>query len=294
VEQVAPLDTTVFIEGETGVGKELFARAIHRNSARKNRPLIKVNCATLPATLIEAELFGHEKGAFTGAMRTRRGRFELADGGTLFLDEVGELPLELQGKLLRVLQEGELERLGGDQTIRVDVRLIAATNRRLKEEVEQGRFREDLFYRLHVYPITVPSLRQRKEDLPLLVNAFVQRFARNQGKRIDQIPQPVMEELERYDWPGNVRELENVIEHAVITSRDKKLRLAAKLPRRQKAHPEAYRGSLEDVERDYVRRILVHAGWRIEGNVGAAELLKLHPNTLRFRMRKLGIERPER
>jgi formate hydrogenlyase transcriptional activator len=288
------LDTTVFIEGETGVGKELFARAIHRLSTRKNRALVKVNCAALPATLIEAELFGHEKGAFTGATKTRRGRFELADGGTLFLDEVGELPLELQGKILRVLQDGELERIGGEGTIRVDVRVIAATNRRLKEEIEQGSFREDLFYRLHVYPITVPSLRQRKEDLPLLVNALVQRFARDQGKRIDDIPQPVIEELEGYDWPGNVRELENVIERAVITSRDNKLRLAAKLPRPQKAHQEIYKGSLEDVERTYIRRILDHARWRIEGKVGTAELLKLHPNTLRFRMRKLGIERPER
>jgi PAS domain S-box-containing protein len=294
VEQVAPLDTTVFIEGETGVGKELFARAIHRLSARKNRALVTVNCGALPATLIEAELFGHEKGAFTGATRTRRGRFEVADGGTLFLDEVGELPLELQGKLLRVLQDGELERVGGETTIRVDVRVIAATNRRLREEIEQGGFREDLFYRLHVYPITVPPLRQRKGDLSLLVNAFVQKFARDQGKRIDEIPRPLMEELERYDWPGNVRELENVIERAVITTRDNTLRLAAKLPHQNKANAEIYKGSLDDVDRNYIRRILDHAGWRIEGKAGAAELLKIHPNTLRFRMRKLGIERPRR
>ncbi len=250
---------------------------------------------TLPASLIEAELFGHERGAFTGATRTRRGRFELADGGTLFLDEVGELPLELQGKLLRVLQDGELERVGGDQTFKVDVRVIAATNRKLQKEVEQGRFREDLYYRLHVYPITVPTLRQRKEDVPLLVHAFVERFGQNQGKRIDQISPQVMEELQQYDWPGNVRELENVIERAVITTRDNKLRLAARLLAGNAHSPSEdgiHRGSLEDVQRDYIKEILEQVGWRIEGKGGAAELLELHPNTLRFRMRKLGIERP--
>jgi len=293
VEQVAPLDTTVLIEGETGVGKELFARAIHSHSARKKRPLVKINCATLPASLIEAELFGHERGAFTGATRTRRGRFELADGGTLFLDEIGELPLELQGKLLRVLQDGELERVGGDQTIKVDVRVIAATNRQLQKEVEQERFREDLYYRLHVYPITVPTLRQRKDDIPLLVHASVQRFCQNQGKRIDQISPQVMEELVQYAWPGNVRELENVIERAVITTRDNKLHLAARLSNVQSTDKEpVHRGSLEDVQRDYIKETLEQVGWRIEGKGGAAELLQLHPNTLRFRMRKLGIERP--
>jgi PAS domain S-box-containing protein len=293
VEQVAPLDTTVLIEGETGVGKELFARAIHSHSVRKKRPLVKINCATLPPSLIEAELFGHERGAFTGATRTRRGRFELADGGTLFLDEVGELPLELQGKLLRVLQDGELERVGGDQTIKVDVRVIAATNRQLKKEIEQGRFREDLYYRLHVYPITVPTLRRRKDDIPLLVHAFVQRFSQNQGKRIDQISPRVMEELVGYEWPGNVRELENVIERAVITTRENKLHLAARLSNVQSADKEpVHRGSLEDVQRDYIEEILDQVGWRIEGKGGAAELLQLHPNTLRFRMRKLGIARP--
>jgi PAS domain S-box-containing protein len=296
VEQVAPLDTTVLIEGETGVGKELFARAIHAHGARKNRPLVKVNCATLPASLIEAELFGHERGAFTGATRTRRGRFELADGGTIFLDEVAELPLELQGKLLRVLQEGEVDRVGGDRIIHVDVRIIAATNRKLIDEVAQGNLREDLFYRLNVFPITVPPLRKRREDIPLLVDAFVQRFSKEQGKKIDQIPQPVMDELTSYDWPGNVRELENVIERAVITTSGIKLRLAAKLRARKeqaKDSEEIYQGSLEDVEREYILRILEHANWRIEGRGGAAELLKLHPNTLRFRMSKLGIERPK-
>jgi transcriptional regulator with GAF, ATPase, and Fis domain len=249
----------------------------------------------LPANLIESELFGHEKGAFTGAIRSRRGRFELADRGTLFLDEMGELPLELQGKLLRVLQEGELERVGGDRTIKVDVRIIAATNRKLTEELEHGRFREDLFYRLHVYPITVPTLGQRKDDIPLLVNAFVQRLALAQGKQIEHIPQPVLDELVDYSWPGNVRELENVIEQAVIATKDQTLRLAARLgsEKADSNKQEVFRGSLEDVERDYIRQILVRAGWRVEGRGGAAELLKLHPNTLRFRMRKLGIERPK-
>jgi PAS domain S-box-containing protein len=292
VEMVAPRDTTVLIEGETGVGKELFARAIHRLSARRKRPLVKVNCAALPANLIEAELFGHERGAFTGATRTSRGRFELADGGTLFLDEVGELPLELQAKFLRVLQEGEMERVGGDRTLEVDVRVIAATNRDLQEEVKQGRFREELYYRLHVYPITVPTLRQRKGDIPLMVQFFVQRFGKNQGKRIDQIPQPVMEELVQYDWPGNVRELENIIERAVIVTPDNTLRLAARLTKEKQDNGDVYKGPLEKVQRDYIQQILELVEWRIEGTGGAADLLKLHPNTLRFRMRKLGIERP--
>ena len=230
-------------------------------------------------------------------MRLRKGRFELASGGTLFLDEIGELPLDLQGKLLRVLEEGELKRVGGEATIKVDVRVLAATNRNLKEEVDAGRFREDLFYRLHVYPITVQTLRQRTDDIPPLVNAFVRRFARTQGKKIDQIPQPVMDELMRYDWPGNVRELENVIERAVITTRDNTLHLAERLtPSAVAAEDGAtaatYRASLERVEREYISSVLEISGWRIEGQKGAAELLGLHPNTLRFRMRKLRIERP--
>jgi chemotaxis protein methyltransferase CheR len=247
---LTPLDTAVLIEGEAGVGKEPFARAIHRRSTRKNRALIKVNCATLPANLIESERFGHERDAFARAARTRRGRFERADGGTLFLDEVVELPLELQGKLMRVLQEGELERVGGDRTSKVDVRVIAATNRKLEKELQHGRFREDLFFLLHVYPITVPNLKQRKEDIPLLVNAFVQRFARAQGKRIEHIPQPVLDELVDFAWPGNVRELENVIQQAVIATKDQTLRLAARL-RNGKTDPDkqkVYQGSLDDVE----------------------------------------------
>jgi PAS domain S-box-containing protein len=294
ITEVAPLDATVLVEGETGVGKELFARAIHTHSARRSRSLVKVNCAALPENLIESELFGHEKGAFTGAARTRRGRFELADGGTLFLDEIGELAMDLQGKLLRVLQEGEIERVGGDRTIRVDVRIIAATNRNLKKEVESGAFREDLFYRLHVYPITIPPLRKRKEDIPILVNAFVARFAGPQGKQIREVPQPVLDELLSYDWPGNVRELENVIQRAVITSPGQTLRLAARLgPSLVSADSgNGYRGTLGDVERAYILGVLKLTNWRIEGDRGAAELLGIHPNTLRFRMRKLDIKRP--
>jgi DNA-binding NtrC family response regulator len=300
IEQVAPVDTTVLIEGETGVGKELVARAIHGFSPRRDRPMIAVNVTTLPAPLVEAELFGHEKGAFTGATRMRKGRFELADGGTLFLDEIAEMPFEVQGKLLRVLQEGELERVGGEHTIRVNVRLIAASNRNLKSLVESGEFREDLFYRLHVYPITVPALRQRREDIPLLVASFVRQYAGAYDKRIESIPQPVMDELSRYDWPGNIRELQNVIERAVITTPEGQLRLATRLtngdsqPARgaRAGSASTYRGPLEAVERDYIVRILESQGWRIEGDQGAADLLGLHPNTLRSRMRKHGIERP--
>jgi chemotaxis protein methyltransferase CheR len=295
VEQVAPLHTTVLIEGETGVGKELFARAIHARSKRSARTMVKVNCAVLPPSLVEAELFGHERGAFTGADRLRRGRFELADGGTLFLDEVGELPLDLQAKLLRVLQDGQFERVGGDRTLRVDVRLIAATNRHLHEEVLGGRFREDLYYRLHVFPVTVPPLRKRKGDIPALAEAFVRRFATEQHKTIDGMPPALIDELVAYDWPGNVRELENIIERAVIGTTDGPLRLTERLragggvavPGR-----DGYAGTLEDVERAYILRTLEASRWRIEGDRAAAERLGLHPNTLRFRMRKLGIQRP--
>jgi PAS domain S-box-containing protein len=258
VEQVAPLDTTVLIEGETGVGKELIARAIHSRSRRAARPMVSVNCAVLPASLVEAELFGHERGAFTGADRLRRGRFELADGGTLFLDEVAELPLDLQAKLLRVLQDGEFERVGGARTLRVDVRLIAATNRQLREEVQHGRFREDLYYRLHVFPLTVPPLRKRKEDLPALVDAFVRRFAREQRKVIDRVPQPVLDELSAYNWPGNIRELENIIERAVIDSGDGTLRLAERLTpaSARVAIEDGYQGTLQDFERRYILQVL--------------------------------------
>jgi formate hydrogenlyase transcriptional activator len=295
VEQVAPLDTTVLIYGETGVGKELFAKAIHAHSPRRDRPLVVVNCAALPVSLIETELFGHERGAFTNAFRMRKGRFELANGGTLFLDEVGELPMEVQAKLLRVIQQGELERVGDERTIKVNVRLVAATHRKLDTEIAEGRFREDLYYRLCVYPITIPALRQRRSDIPLLARAFVQRLAKHLGRPIEVIPQPVMDELVQYDWPGNVRELENVIEQAVITTPDRTLRLASRLIRANEpeiAWRNRYRGTLQEVERQYSRQILELAGWRIEGRKGAAALLGLHPNTLRDRMRKLGIARP--
>jgi transcriptional regulator with GAF, ATPase, and Fis domain len=256
--------------------------------------MVKVNCAVLPPNLVETELFGHERGAFTGADRLRRGRFELADGGTLFLDEISELPLELQAKLLRVLQEGEFERVGGDRTLRVNVRVIAATNRQLRDEVARGRFREDLYYRLHVFPLTVPPLRKRKEDIPALVHAFVRRFARVQCKAIDRVPQAVLDELMAHDWPGNIRELENIVERAAIGSTDGTLRLAERLTA-STSSPAAgagYQGTLQDFERRYILEVLEMSRWRIEGDRAAAERLGLHPNTLRFRMRKLGIQRP--
>jgi formate hydrogenlyase transcriptional activator len=289
MQQVAVTDTTVLVVGETGVGKELFARAIHQASPRSQRPLVKVNCAALPAHLIESELFGHEKGAFTGATTKRIGRFELADGATLFLDEIGELPLELQSKLLRVLQEGEFERLGSSQTLRVDVRVLAATNRNLMAEVHAGRFRQDLYYRLSVYPLPIPPLREHPEDIPLLVQAFVAKFSKKFGKRIESIPHATMQALQRYPWPGNVRELENVIERALITSHDQILRVD--LPLELSAPVGDIDKSLEEMERDYIRQILDKTGGKIEGADGAARILGLHPSTLRSRMQKLGIKR---
>ena len=290
VEQVAPLPTTVLILGETGTGKELIARAIHERSPRKDRPFIKVNCATLPANLIESELFGYEKHAFTGASARKIGRFEVADGSTLFLDEIGELPLELQAKLLRVLQEGTFERLGSNKTIKVDVRIIAATNRDLEAEVAKGRFRQDLWYRLNVFPITMPPLRNRKEDIPLLVSFFVRQFSRKFGKKIRRIPTKVMEALQNYDWPGNIRELENVIERAVIISEGDSLELMDDL--NIPLHKKDSIKTLNEVEREYIIKILEKTGWKIEGKDGAASILGLNPSTLRGRMRKLGIKRP--
>jgi transcriptional regulator with GAF, ATPase, and Fis domain/FixJ family two-component response regulator len=293
VEQVSATDATVLILGETGTGKELIARAIHNASSRGNRPLVKVNCATLPPNLIESELFGHEKGAFTGAETRLIGRFELANGATIFLDEIGELPVELQVKLLRVLQDGEFERLGSTRTIRVDVRVIAATNRNLEQEVENGRFRRDLWYRLNVFPITVPPLRQRREDIPLLVNAFVTRFSKKLGKEIRTTAQETMRSLQDYPWPGNVRELENVIERAVINAQGPTLRVTEKLETpRASDMAEMHRKSLEEVERDYIVQILEETHWRVDGPRGAALILGLNPATLRSRMRKLGIRRP--
>ncbi len=296
IEQVAGTEATVLIEGETGVGKELVARAIHESSRRQDRPFVKVNCAALPATLVESELFGHERGAFTGAAVRRKGRFEIADGGTLFLDEVSEVALELQPKLLRVLQEREFERLGGSETLEVDIRLIAATNRDLKLEVEEGRFRQDLFYRLNVFPITVPPLRDRRDDIPLLVRHFAARFARRLGKSLDEVPTAVLRTLQRYDWPGNVRELQNLLERSVIVSRDGVLRLPERLPEsssstllppEEKTYPTSL--SLQEVERHHVLRVLGETCGQIAGDGGAAEILGLPPSTLRSRMKKLGI-----
>ncbi|GAK60619.1 transcriptional regulator, NifA subfamily, Fis Family [Candidatus Vecturithrix granuli] len=288
VAQVAATDTPILILGETGVGKELIARAIHHASLRKDRPLVKVNCAALPAHLIESELFGHERGSFTGAIAKRIGRFELADGATLFLDEIGELPLELQPKLLRVIQEGEFERLGNSRTLKVDVRLLAATNRNLEAEVHAKKFRQDLYYRLAVYPLTIPPLRERRDDIPLLVQAFVRKFSKKHGKLIETIPQATLTALQQYAWPGNVRELENVIERAVITTPDHILRV--ELPETPIAITEPTK-TLETVERDYITQVLKSTNWRIEGPKGAALILGLHPNTLRFRMQKLNIKR---
>ena len=297
VEQVAKTDATVLLQGETGVGKELIARAIHEKSSRFNGPYVKVNCATLPEALVESELFGHEKGAFTGADRQRKGRFEIAEGGTILLDEVGELPLGTQAKLLRVLQEGEFERVGGSTTIKVTVRVIAATNRKLHEDVSAGRFRQDLFYRLNVYPITIPPLRQRREDIPLLVGHYAREIGERMGKSIGEVPAQVMRELTAYKWPGNVRELQNVIERAVIVSPDGVLRLPEPLLQatttpdgESDGFKQAIKVStLDEAEREHILRALEATGWRIEGPEGAAAMLKLHPSTLRFRMKKLGL-----
>jgi formate hydrogenlyase transcriptional activator len=291
-EQVAPTDTTVLVLGETGTGKELIAAVIHNLSPRKNHTLISVNCAALPANLLESELFGREKGAFTGAETRQIGRFEVADGSTLCLDEIGELPIDMQAKLLRVIQHGEFERLGSSKTIKVDVRIVATTNRNLEEEVAAGRFRKDLFYRLNVFPITVPPLRQRKEDIPLMVEAFVERYARKLGKRITSIPKKTMQALQNYPWPGNVRELESIVERAVILSPGSEFKLADTLhPTLPTPEPVAG-GTVKEMERTLIARTLSDTQWRIEGKHGAAALLGLHPSTLRARMHKLGIKRP--
>jgi transcriptional regulator with GAF, ATPase, and Fis domain len=293
VEQVASTDATVLILGETGTGKELIARAIHNLSPRKDRALVKVNCAALPASLIESELFGHEKGAFTGAVSQRSGRFELADGGTIFLDEIGDLPLELQAKLLRVLQEGAFERLGGSRTIRVNVRVIAATNRDLEKAVQAGEFRMDLYYRLNVFPLSLPPLRERKKDIPLLVKHFVQKYSAKLGKKIETTPQKGMEALQAYSWPGNVRELENVIERAVILTRGSTIELDESLDvLRDTDLPDTSSLSLEEVERNHILCVLEETNWKIEGKQGAAVRLGLKPSTLRSRMKKLGIKKP--
>jgi PAS domain S-box-containing protein len=288
VEQIARSNTIVLVLGETGTGKELVARAIHGLSLRKERALVKVNCATLPSNLIESELFGHEKGAFTGAHSRHLGRFEVADGATLFLDEIGELPLELQPKLFRVIQDGEFERVGSSHTIKVDVRIIAATNRNLQEEVRRGRFRDDLWYRLNIFPITMPPLRDRLDDIPLLVDFYIKKISKRMGKSIEIIPTGVMNALKNYYWPGNVRELENVLERAAINSSGPKLRLVDELKKPQKDLSTTQK-TLEAVERDHIVRILEQTQWKVSGKNGAAEILGLNRSTLRARMRKLGI-----
>ena len=292
VRMVARTDTPVLLLGETGTGKELLARAIHEFSDRSAAIMVKVNCAALPAELIESELFGHEKGAFTGATQQRKGRFELADGGSLFLDELGELSLSAQAKLLRVLQEQEFERVGGSETIRADVRVIAATNRNLAEEVSSGRFRSDLYYRLNVFPVEVPALRQRVADIPLLARFFLTKYAKKFGKRFDDIDPAGLDYLRQYTWPGNVRELQNVIERAVILSQGSLLDIAPLQPAR--TYPEIAAGklrTLEAVEREHITRTLEATGWQISGVKGAAAILGMNPNTLRSRMLKMGISR---
>ena len=291
LERVAATDATVLILGETGTGKELLARAVHDLSDRRDRPLVKVNCAALPANLIESELFGHERGAFTGALTKKIGRFELADGGTIFLDEIGELPLELQPKLLRILQEGEAERIGSPKSVKVDVRVIAATNRDLQQGVQTGAFRDDLFYRLNVFPIESPPLRQRKEDIPFLVQHFVDKYAVRLGKKIDSISSRLIHTLQAYPWPGNIRELENIVERAIILTDGPQLKIGEfELP--DKGLPKSAR--LSDIERAHILTVLKDCGWKITGKHGAAERLDLPASTLRDRMRKLEISRPDK
>lgn len=291
VQEVAGTKTTVLLRGETGTGKELFARAIHVRSPRRANAFVVVNCAALPPSLIESELFGHTRGAFTGAVTTRQGRFELAHRGTLFLDEIGDLPLELQTKLLRVLQEGTFERLGSSQPQKVDVRIIAATHRDLRRMIGEGTFREDLYYRLSVFPIRLPPLRERREDIPKLVWHVIQEHERARPQRIKRVPETVMEDLQRRSWPGNVRELENVIEGALIHSTGEVLTLLDNDVEAETVVPAEDPSTLSAVERTHIQEVLRACGWRINGPGNAAERLGLHPNTLRFRMKKLGIVR---
>jgi PAS domain S-box-containing protein len=307
MERVAVTDMTVLVLGETGTGKELLARGVHEQSLRRERPLVKVNCSALPGELIESELFGHERGAFTGATGRQVGRFELADGGTIFLDEIGDLPLKLQSKLLRVLQEGEFERLGSGKTIKVDVRVIAATNRDLLQAVQKGRFRQDLYYRLNVYPIVLPPLRERQEDIGLLAQTFLWEASRRLGRLFDPISQSVLQALKSYEWPGNVRELQNVIERAAVLSQGGRLQLPEEwtsmsdISHNSNGAEEVEFGNsgsrestLEELERNHILQVLQETRWRIEGSKGAAVILGLKPSTLRSRMRKLGIIRSRR
>lgn len=294
VRRVAATDASVLIRGETGTGKELIARAVHSASKRRDKPLIKINCAALPAGLVESELFGHEKGAFTGAIAKRIGRFELADGGTIFLDEIGEIPLEVQVKLLRVLQEREFDRVGGKSPIEVDVRVIAATNRDLFQAVAEKTFREDLFYRLNVFPLLTPPLRNRAEDIPLLVSFLIDKYMLRIGKRVEGVSANSMQRLRSYRWPGNIRELENVIERAIILADGPVIEVDSEMlpgltePVTGPASPTTG-ASLEEVERQHIAAVLKQTNWVIEGSNGAAKILDLHPSTLRYRMKKLGV-----
>ncbi|MCB0652969.1 MAG: sigma 54-interacting transcriptional regulator [Saprospiraceae bacterium] len=293
-QQVAPTDTTVLVTGETGTGKELIANMIHALSKRSDRVLVKVNCAALPATLIESELFGHEKGAFTGATQQKKGRFELADKGTLFLDEVGDLPLELQPKLLRILQEGEFTRVGGTKTIKVDVRVIAATNQNLETLVHNGKYREDLYYRLNVFPIHNLPLRERREDIPLLIKHFVDKYSKHMGKRIEKIPKSTVIQLYKYEFPGNIRELENIVERAIILSTGNRLQLGASFsPVKKKYRSKLGKKfkSLDEAQKVHILKALERCNWKVSGADGAAVLLDIHPKTLWSRMKKLDIRK---
>jgi formate hydrogenlyase transcriptional activator len=296
ISRVAPTNCTVLILGETGTGKELVARAIHHNSPRKAKSMVKVNCATLPANLIESELFGHERGSFTGALNRRIGKFELADRSTLFLDEIGEMPLELQVKLLRALQEKEIERVGGRATIQIDVRIIAATNRDLEKEVEEGRFRADLYYRLNTFPVSLPSLRDRPDDIPLLATHFIQKLSRKIGTKITTVSRDVLEQIMNYDWPGNIRELEHVIERSILLSDDNKLRQIYLPCKRLKAiavgsgnRPDVK--TFEENERDHIITVLRQCKGRIAGFAGAAKSLGIPPSTLTSKLKRLGIQK---
>jgi transcriptional regulator with GAF, ATPase, and Fis domain len=295
---VAPLETSVLILGESGTGKERIADCIHLHSPRRNRPLIKVNCAALPASLIESELFGHERGAFTGATERRQGKFEQAEGGTLFLDEIGELPFDLQVKLLRVLQEREIERIGGSATIKINVRIIAATNRNLEKEVAEGRFRIDLYYRLNVFPLVLPPLRERRDDIPVLANHFAEVFSRKTGKRIAGFSEKVLEDMMNYSWPGNIRELEHLIERSVLLAKGAMI-TELPLPKVVRevipslADPKERVKSIDEIERDHILAVLKKCNGKISGSGGAAELLNLNVSTLNSKIKKLGIEKDQ-
>lgn len=293
LEQAAKSDSSILLMGETGTGKELFAKTIHSLSRRQDKLMVKINCAAIPETLIESELFGHEKGAFTGADKLKYGKFETAHNGTLFLDEIGEMPLNMQPKLLRVLQENEFERIGGNTTINADFRLVTATNRNLLHEVEKGAFRSDLYYRLNILPITIPPLRDHIDDIPLLVNHFVAKLNRKTGRIINTIPKKTIDKLMEYNWPGNIRELENVIERAHVLSPGSKLDIDSWFTvKKTKTVTNTEIIPLEENEKEYIIKVLKHTKWKVRGNNGAAELLQINPSTLESRMKKLGIERP--